>query len=328
MTDVDHSPIRWGIASTGGIAATMAEALTTLPDAQIVAVGSRTQEAADEFAARFGIARAHGGYDALFADDEVDIVYVASPHSHHRDMTIDALDAGRHVLCEKAFALNAAQAREMVAAAAANGRFLMEAMWTWFIPAVIEVKRRVDAGEIGRVLVIDANFGLPIRDEDGRHRRPDLAGGALLDLGIYPLAIARFLLGEPDEVRALGQLTGQGVDETLGGVARFPSGALATFHSTLDGLGSGDARIFGADGSIAIETPFWHARAFTITRGRETQRVEIPNAGLAHEAAHVMDRIRGGHLESDVMPWSTTLANMELLDEVRRQLGVVYPEER
>ncbi len=328
MSDTDATPTRWGIASTGGIAAKMAEALATLPDAEIVAVGSRSQGSADAFAARFGIPHAHGSYADLCADDLVDIVYVASPHNHHHAMTIDALNAGRHVLCEKAFALNARQAGEMVDAARANDRFLMEAMWTWFIPAVVEVRRRVEAGEIGRVLVVEANFGLPILAEDGRHRRADLAGGALLDLGIYPLAIARFLLGEPDAVCALGRLTDEGVDALLGGVLHFPSGAIATFHSTLDGLSSGDARIVGTDGSIVIETPFWHAHAFAITAGGATQRVEIPNAGLAHEAAHAIERIRGGHLESDVMPWATTIANMELMDEIRRQIGVVYPEER
>ncbi|MGE5210523.1 MAG: Gfo/Idh/MocA family protein [Acidobacteriota bacterium] len=139
----EKRPLRWGIASTGKIAASMCSALQGLPDAEIVAVGSRTQEAAQQFAERFSIPHAHGSYDELWADDEVDVVYVASPHSHHHAMTIAALDAGKHVLCEKAFAVNAAQAREMVEAAARNDRFLMEAMWTWFIPAVVDIRRRV-----------------------------------------------------------------------------------------------------------------------------------------------------------------------------------------
>ncbi len=322
-------PLRWGIAATGGISTRMAEALATLPDAEIVAVGSRTQDAADAFAGRFDIAHAHGSYDALFADGDVDIVYVGSPHSHHHDMTIAALTAGRHVLCEKAFALNAAQAREMIAAAEANDRFLMEAMWTWFIPAVVEAKRRVDAGEIGRVLAVHADFALPILAEDGRHRRPDLGGGALLDLGIYPLSIARFLLGEPDEVHAVGRLTDAGVDANLGGVLHFASGAMATFHTSLDGIGDHRALVVGTAGQLVLEPPFWHAEAFTLTpAGGEPQRVEIHNDGLAHEAAHAMERIRGGHRESDVLPLATTLANMELMDEIRRQVGVVYPDER
>ena len=197
--DSEPRPLRWGIAATGKIAASMCEALGTLPDADVVAVGSRSQDAADAFAARFGIPNAHGSYDALFADPDVDLVYVASPHSHHRAMTIAALDAGKHVLCEKAFAVNAAQAREMVAAAHRNDRFLMEAMWTWFIPAVVDIRQRVLDGEIGELKVIEANFAIPVTDPDGRHRRIDLAGGAMLDIGIYPISFARFLAGDPVE---------------------------------------------------------------------------------------------------------------------------------
>jgi predicted dehydrogenase len=322
------TPIRWGIAATGGIATKMVEALATLPDAEIVAVGSRTDKGARRFAAAHGIPHAHGSYEALYGDGDVDIVYVAAPHSHHRDMTIAALDAGRHVLCEKAFAFNAAEAREMVAAARRNGRFLMEAMWTWFIPAIVEAKRRVEAGAIGEVKLLDANFGIRITDEDGRHRRADLAGGALLDLGIYPLSFARFFLGEPRQVRTLGALGSSGVDVNLGGVVSF-DGAHATFLSSLDVFTDLQATIYGTEGRIDLEPPFFHTSAFTVRPNRgEPERVERPNTGLAHEAAHAMERIRGGHLESDVLPLDTTVSTMELLDEIRGQLGVVYPVER
>lgn len=322
----DH--LRWGIAATGTIASKMATALATLPDAEVVAVGSRTQDRADAFAADHGISRAHGSYDGLFADDDVDVVYIASPHSHHRDMTVAALDAGRHVLCEKAFAHNEAEAREMVEAARRNDRFLMEAMWTWFIPAIIEVRRRVKAGEIGKVETVHADFGIRVLDERGRHRRPDLAGGALLDVGIYPVCLARYLLGEPNDIRALGTLGPSGVDTNVGGVLSFPSGAVATFHTSLDANTPVRAFVQGTAGRIDIDPPFHFASSFTIRReGDAPQRVEIPNQGLAHEAAHVMERIRGGHLESDILPLSTTVATMQLLDELRAQLGVVYPLE-
>lgn len=307
----------------------MVEALATLPDAKVVAVGSRAQDSADAFAERHGIATAHGSYEGLFADDDVDIVYVASPHSHHRTMTIDALDAGRHVLCEKAFAHNADEARQMVAAARRNGRFLMEAMWTWFIPAVVEIRRRLRDGVIGRVELLEADFGIRIVAEDGRHRRADLAGGTLLDLGIYPLAFARFMLGDPVDVRVLGRLADSGVDSTIGGVASFDGGALAVFHSSIDVSTSRRATIYGTAGRIEVETPFFHTSAFTVhPDAGEAQRIELPNQGLAHEAAHAMERIRHGHLESDVIPLATTVSTMELLDEIRAQLGVVYPVER
>ena len=332
MTD---RPLRWGIASTGGIAASMTQALQTLDGptgAEVVAVGSRSPDSAEEFAARFDIPHAHGSYADLYADPDVEIVYVASPHSHHHEMTIDALRAGKHVLCEKAFALNAAQSREMAAVAREHDRFLMEAMWTWFMPAVIDLKRRIEAGEIGDIVVIEADFGLTVLDEDGRHRRPDLAGGALLDLGIYPIAFARYFAGDPvgtfTGVKALGKLGPSGVDATLGGVVSFESGAFGVFYTTLDATTTLGATIIGTDGQITVDPPFWFPSSYTIrVNGQQPENVVIPNQGLAHEAAHAMERIRGGFLESDVIPLDVTISTMEILDEIRKQVGVVYPGE-
>ncbi len=330
MTDVsDLSRLRWGIAATGKIAASMCEALRTLPDAEIVAVGSRTRQAADAFAQRFGIPRAHDSYEALWADDAVDIVYIASPHSHHHHQTIAALDAGKHVLCEKAFAVNAAQAREMVEAARRNDRFLMEAMWTWFIPAVVEVRQRVLAGDIGELKVVEANFGFRVTEPDGRHRRIDLAGGAMLDIGLYPVTFARYLAGDPVDVKVSGSLGDTGVDATVGGVVTYSSGALGVFHTSLDMATSLDASVYGTVGRIDVDAPFWFPTRFTVrVAGQEPEHVEIPHQGLAHEAAHAMQRIREGHLESDVIPLATSVSTMELLDDIRAQLGVIYPEER
>jgi predicted dehydrogenase len=326
---MDDRRVRWGIAATGTIAASMCEALGHLPDAEVVAVGSRSQDSADTFAERFGIANAHGSYDALFADPDVDIVYVASPHSHHRSMTIAALDAGKHVLCEKAFAINAAQSREMVEAARRNDRFLMEAMWTWFIPAVVDIRQRVLDGEIGEPRIVEANFGIPVFDEHGRHRRADLAGGALLDLGIYPISFARFLLGDPVAVCAHGVLAETGVDATVGGVVSFAEDRMAVFHTSLDMRTSLRATVFGTLGRIDVDAPFWFPNGFTVRLdGEDPVHVEMPNQGLAHEAQHAMDRLRAGHRESDVIPLDVTVSTMELLDEIRRQIGVVYPEER
>jgi predicted dehydrogenase len=329
MSDISESlPLRWGIAATGKIAASMCTALRSLPGAEVVAVGSRSQDAADAFAQRFDIARAHGNYEALWADDDVDVVYIASPHSHHHAMTIAALDAGKHVLCEKAFAVNAAQAREMVDAAARNDRFLMEAMWTWFIPAVVDIRQRVLDGEIGELKVVEANFAIPVTDPDGRHRRIDLAGGAMLDIGIYPISFARFLAGDPVDAKVSGTLGATGVDATVGGVVTYSSGALGVFHTSLDMLGSLGASVYGTLGRIDVDAPFWFPTGFTVhLTGEEPVHVDMANQGLAHEAAHAMERIRGGHRESDVIPLATTVSTMELLDDIRAQLGVVYPEE-
>jgi|TARA_R110002110_G_scaffold11667_3_gene55892 predicted dehydrogenase len=321
--------LKWGIAATGGIASKMVAALQTLDDAEIVAVGSRSPESAATFANKFAIPQAHGSYAELFADPNVDIVYIASPHSHHRHMAVAALDAGKHVLCEKAFAVNTTEATAMVDAARRNHRFLMEAMWTWFIPGNVELKRRIAEGVVGKVLTVDADFCLDIPATDGRHRRADLAGGALLDLGIYPVTFACHVLDKyPDDVKAMARLTESGVDATLAGVASFPGGALSTFQTSLDGKSGLSARIVGTDGRIEVEAPFWYASAFTVYHADGTaERVEIPNEGLAHEASHVMERIAAGHLESNVVTLDHSLQTMRLLDEIRAQVGVIYPSE-
>lgn len=322
------TPIRWGIASTGNISKSMTDALAGIDDAQIVAVGSRSQEAADAFAAEHSIPHAHGSHFELCADPDVDVIYIGSPHSEHHDMTIEALDAGKHVLCEKAFALNRPEAEEMIAAARRNERFLMEAMWSWFMPGWLELRARVEGGEIGDIVLLDANFALRIPDPDGRHRRIDMGGGALLDLGIYPLSLARFLLGEPTDVRVLGRLTAGGVDAAVAGSLLHESGAVSTFSSSLDGQSDLSARIVGTRGRIEVHAPFWASPGFTITVDGVTERVDTPHRGYAHEAEHTMERIRGGHIESDIQTWNATLANMELMDDIRRQLGFFYPAER
>ena len=332
------TPLRWGIAGTGGIATAMATALHTITDThtiETVAVGSRSEESAAAFAERHGIERAHGSYEALWADPDVDVIYVASPHSHHHAMTIAALEAGKHVVCEKAFALNAAEAREMGATAERNDRFLMEAMWSWFMPAWHDIRARVVDGDIGKIITIDANFAIDVPNPEGRHRRIDLAGGALLDLGIYPLALARFLLGEPCDVRALANLTDQGVDATLGAVLGY-EGAIAVLTTSLEATSDLTATIVGTDGRIDIEAPFWFPQKYTLRRDvqRRDNHPDVepehhvhPNRGLVHEAEHAIDRIRAGERQSDIVTWEATIAGMTLMDEIRRQVGVVYPSE-
>lgn len=325
MTD---EALRWGIAGTGSIATQMVEALDGLADAEVVRVGSRTDKRAAAFAAEHAIG-ASGSYDALFTDDGVDIIYVASPHSEHEAMTIAALEAGRHVLCEKAFALNAGQAQAMVDAARREKRFLMEAMWTWFIPAIVDLKKRIKSGAIGDVRAIYVDFSLAVPGSTGRHRELEQGGGATLDLGIYPVAFSRYLLGAPTEVRAVGKLGPTGVDANVGGLLGHDDGAVTIFHTGLDALSTLGATIIGTEGQVTVDGPFWCTNAFSITRNDgDGDRVEIPSSGLAHEAAHAMARIRSGFLESDVIPLSETIAVMETLDEIRSQIGLTYPMER
>jgi predicted dehydrogenase len=319
-------PVRWGIAATGGIAAEMVGALRTIPDAEVVAVGSRTPEGARRFAHQHRIGRAHGSHRALCEDPDVDVVYVASPHSAHAEMTVAALEAGKHVLCEKAFALSAAQARRMAEAARRHRRFLMEAMWTWFLPPVVEIRHLVADGAIGALTTVASNFSIPVPETTERLHRPELGGGALLDLGVYPVAFTRHLLGPPTAIRALGTIGEQGVDTNVAGVLNHPAGATAVFSAGLSALSTVTAEIVGTEGIIAVRAPFHCPTAYTVNRhDGKPERVERPHRGLAHEAEHVMARVRAGHLESDVIPLAESIAIMETLDEIRRQIGLVLP---
>jgi predicted dehydrogenase len=201
--DTSVPKIRWGVLATGGIAATFTEALRSLPDAEVVAVGSRSPEGAKAFAERHGIPRAHGSWAELAADPEVDVVYVATPHSAHRAAAGLCLEAGKPVLCEKAFTINEREARELVELAQERGLFLMEAMWTYCNPLIRNLVALVADGVIGEVRQVSAHFGFPGDFEPGhRMRDPRQGGGALLDLGVYPVAFAQLLLGEPDEVQS------------------------------------------------------------------------------------------------------------------------------
>lgn len=315
-------PLRWGIAGPGWIGEQMVAALATLPDAEVVAVGSRSTARAESFAAHHGIPHAHGSYDALFDDDDIDIVYVAGPHNTHRDLSIGALRAGRHVVCEKPIALDAHQAGEMADAARAADRFLMEAMWTWFLPPIIDIGRRIASGEIGKVRALQADFALKATDETGRHRDPALGGGGLLDLGIYPVSLGHLLLGAPTRVVALGEIGPTGVDTNLGAVLEHANGALTVLYTGLDGASGWRAEVVGTEGVIRLAPPFWCTTAFTVDRhDGQPERVEMPHGGLAHEAAHAMDRIRAGARESDLIPLATSVSVMQTVDEIR---GLVH----
>jgi predicted dehydrogenase len=260
-------------------------------------------------------------------------VYIASPHSAHFEMTVAALNAGKHVLCEKAFALNAQQARGMVEASRRNGRFLMEAMWMWFLPPITQIRRRIEDGEIGDVRVVQANFARGV-GETGRLRDPNLGGGALLDMGVYAVALCQLILGVPAEIRAAGQIDSRGVDTNLGILLKYDSGALGVIHTGLEALGTLTAEIIGTEGTIAIDPPFWASHSFTIRNhgnnpmtlfdGSTPTRVDAPHDGLAHEVGHAMQEIRAGHLESDWMPLRVSVEIMETMDEIRRQIGVAY----
>ena len=323
--------IRWGILATGGIAAAFTEDLLTLPDAEVVAVGSRTDAAAATFGDRYGIRNRHGSWQSLAQDPEVDIVYVATTHNAHYEASLLCLQAGKAVLCEKPFTVNLAQTRELQRAAEQHSVFLMEAMWTRCNPAFRRMLEMIGEGAIGEVRTVHADLHLPGGfTPDHRLRDPELAGGALLDLGVYPITVAHAVLGVPDTVRAWAQLTEEGVDANPGLVVGYANGAMAALTCGLAAQTPTTATISGTEGRIELPPIFFRPSGFLLHRAdEEPVRVDVPYAGngMNHEAVEAMRCMRAGALESPLVSWQATVDVMTLLDGVREQIGVRYPGE-
>ncbi len=320
--------VRWGIVGTGGIAAAFAGDLRLLPDAEVVAVGSRHADSAAAFAAAHGIGRHHPSYGQLCEDPEVDVVYVSTIHPGHHDAAMTAIEAGKAVLVEKPFMMDATQAREVVAAARSRGVFAMEAMWARFVPHMVRVRQLLADGALGDVRLVIADH-CQWFETDASHRlfAPELGGGALLDLGIYPLSFASMVLGAPASVTAVGTTAFTGVDETTSVLLSYGGGAHAVLTTTLAALGPNRAAVVGTEARLEIDGRFYAPTTFTLTRRDGTvERFDQPHEGqgLRHEAAHVMACLRAGRTESDVLPLDETVAVMETMDEVRRQTGLGY----
>ena len=321
--------IRWGILATGRIANEFVEDLALLPDAAVTAVGSRSVEAATAFAERHGIPSAYGDWAALAHDPDVDVIYVATPHSAHHAAAKLCLEADKPVLCEKPLTVDLASAQDLVDTARSRGVFLMEAMWTLTNPTIQAIDALIAGGEIGEITHITADFGVDGPFPAGhRMRAPDLGGGALLDLGVYPVALAQHFLGAPDSVTAQAHLLPEGTDENTAIILGYESGAIATLHAGMAGETAQRAVITGSAGRIEIDRRFWRPEGCTVVRSDgHTERVEIPvrGNGMGYEAEEVMRCVRAGRTESPVIPLDFTLAVMTTLDVALRQIGVVYP---
>jgi predicted dehydrogenase len=333
-TRMSDQAVRWGILATGGIATAFTADLVDLHDAEVVAVASRTEASAKAFAERFGIERAYGDWEALARDEDIDVVYVATPHSAHQAAAGLCLEAGRNVLCEKAFTLNVREAEELVALSRERGSFLMEAMWTYCNPLVRQLKALVDDGAIGEVRTVQADFGLagpfpPVH----RLRDPQQGGGALLDLGVYPVSFAQLLLGEPSDLTARAVLSPEGVDLQTGALLSWDSGALASVHCSIVGGTATAASVTGSLGRIDIPDGFFHPERFVLHRdGRDPEEFALdpadgPRNTMRHEASEVMRALRAGETESPLVPLDGTLAVMRTLDAIRDRIGVRYPGE-
>ncbi len=332
---MSKSFIRWGILGTGQIARAFAQGLRDVPDAALVAVASRQLETAqafaNAFAARPGSVEAHASYAALADNPEVDAVYIATPHNLHADNALMCLHAGKAVLCEKPFTINRRQAREVVDVARHKKLFLMEAMWTRFLPAVRETRRLLDRSEIGQPRQLLADFGFCAEfDPHSRLFARELGGGALLDIGIYPLSIAAYLLGPVQEAQAHAVLAETGVDAQTAFSLRHRNGALSSCLCSITAGTPSRLIVSGSKGRIELHTPFFMSQALTIVNNDGASRtISLPflGNGYTHEAIEVGRCLRSDSTESPLMTLEESLDLMGWLDRMRAQCGVRYPND-
>ena len=321
---------RWGILGTGKIAHKFAQGLSHARDAELAAVGSRTQKSADAFGDEFSVPRRHGSYEALAENAEVDAVYISTPHPMHKDNSLLCLRGGRAVLCEKPFAVNEPDAREVVDFARQHGRFCMEAMWTRFLPSLVRTREILAAGTVGPVRMVLADFSFRSGwNPEGRLLNPQLAGGGLLDVGVYCVSLASMVLGKPNRITTLAHLGETGVDEHSGVLFGYEAGEIAVLVSGVRTMTPMEATICGTEGRIRLHHPWWKAERLTLTAGGKDETIDLPmeGNGYNYEAEEVGHCLAAGKSESDVMPLDETLRVMGLLDEIRSQWGLRYPME-
>jgi predicted dehydrogenase len=361
--------IRWGILGTGTIASQFAQGLNGLPDATLLAVGSRSNTTAQPFATQFKVPRAYASYEALAGDNDIDVVYIATPHPMHKHHCMLCLEAGKAVLCEKPFTINADEASAIVEMARQKQLFCMEAMWMRFFPVMAKVRSLLDSNEIGDIRMIVASMGfLAPHDPDNRFFNLSLGGGALLDLGVYPLSFIFQLLGKPTSMASHAHIGITGVDEQAAAILGFEQGRLAVFTTSLLTHNVNDATIMGSKGQIRIHAPLLRPNRISITRyappssrgkprtgtsssrfgpsllrklvrrlvpssprrSRHLETITVPYTGSGHqyEAEEVMRCLQMGKLESDLMPLDETVEIMKMMDGLRAQWNLRYPQEK
>jgi predicted dehydrogenase len=323
--------VRWGILGTGAIARQFVQGLNSVPEAEVLAVGSRSRASAQEFADKRSIPRRHASYDDLASDPDVDVVYIATPHPLHAENATLCLRAGKAVLCEKPFSVNAAEAERVVKLARERGLFIMEGMWTRFFPLMEEVRRLTSEGAIGEVRMLNVDFGFRAGlDPASRLFDPKLGGGALLDVGVYCVSLASMILGQPSGSVGLSHLGKTGVDEQASIVLVHEGGRLANLSIGIRTTTPQEATIMGTEGYVRIHAPWWRPKSMTIYRpGEESETVDAPVSGngFNYEAAEVMRCLEAGNTESDVMPLDETISVMRTMDRIRATWGLRYPGE-
>jgi len=325
-----QTSIRWGILGTGNIAGQFARGLGNASGSQVVAVGSRSIEKAEAFALEYGIPHRHGSYAAVAQDPEVDVIYIATPHALHRDNTLMCLQSGKAVLCEKPLAIDEEQAREMINLAQKRELFLMEAMWTWFLPPFVRLQQMLADKLFGRVRFVSADFGFKMeRNPAGRLFDPNLGGGSLLDVGIYPISLANMILGRPVKASGEAIIGPTGVDEQAAIVLRYENGALASLFSAIQTRTYQHAGVFGTEGYVHFGSHWWKGGPMLVTVGEKTWRIEEPvvGNGYQYEADEVARCLHAGKIQSDVVSWEHSLSVLNTMDRLRNLWGLKYPME-
>jgi predicted dehydrogenase len=354
--------IRWGILGTGRIAQDFAKGLQSLPDAKLWAIGSRNLATAEQFGHQFNISKTYANYESLVKDPDIDVVYIATPQERHKQDCLLCLNAGKPILCEKPFMLNAQEAREVITLAREKRLFCMEAMWMRFMPLVQRVKKSIDQGEIGTIRFLTADFGYPVPFDPKSRFFSQSGGGALGDRGIYLLSLAFYLLGEPNSVTSQALFGETGVDEQSSFILNYAQGQQALLFSTLKTYTTNEAMIIGDRGKIKLADPFYRPYQFSVTKypdiittgveqkthsqkkfiealkqnsliqsfliklknflaQKATKTIFSPpqGNGYHYEAIEVMQCLRNGQLESQIMPLDETVKIMEWMDKIRDQ---------
>jgi len=323
--------VTWGILGTGHIAEKFAESFGYVKDAKLLAVGSRKQRTADKFGKKYNIPRRYSSYRELAEDADVQVIYISTPHNLHMENALLCLEAGKAVLCEKPFTINAEQANKVLTKARKTGCFIMEAMWTRFLPAMTTLRALLQKKVIGTPEIVTANFGFKaVYKPDGRLFNPALGGGALLDIGVYPISLSSMVFGDPLTISSCAHIGKTAVDETVAILLGYSENRVSLLHASIRHQTSHEAEVVGSKGWIKIHAPWWRPAKMTIfIPGSKEQVIDLPFKGSGHhfEVMEVNKCLLKGKIESKIMPHDETLAIMDTMDKIRKQIGLKYPME-
>lgn len=324
-----HQKLNWGIIGLGNIAHQFVQDLQLYEDAVLYGVASRNELKAQEFAAEYQFICSYGNYDSLLNDPNIDIVYIATPHNSHCELTLKALASGKHVLCEKPVALNSLQASEMIAASKKYNRFFMEAFWTRFNPTFVEVLEKVTANEIGEIRYINADFAFAVPTENPRITNLDLGGGSLLDMGVYPVFLSYMILGKPQEIVAVANKFETGADKQTAILFNYPN-AQAVLHSSFVSQSNMIATISGNEGRINIDAIWHQAQGYSVVKNDTNYTFSVPTKGKGfyYEIIECHKCIANSQIESTKWSHQNSLDLIEIIDVIRQKIDLKYPSEK